>query len=158
MRGNDKVIEVLNRARAQELHAIVQYMTHHYELEDRQYGVLSKRIKGIAIEEMKHAELLAERILFLEGEPTTKFDQAIRKGQSVREILENDRALEEGAVKDYNEFARICAESGDRASQELFEQLILQEENHLDEFETTGDRVDELGASYLARLTGSDGD
>lgn len=154
---NQKVIEVLNTAREQELQAITQYMTHHYELEDVMYGKLAERLKKIAIAEMKHAEKLAERILFLGGTPSTRlFDSNIKKKQSVAELLQNDIALEAGAVKAYNEFARICGEQGDEVSKELFEELAAQEEGHLDEFENTYAFVDKLGAAYLATLTGKE--
>jgi bacterioferritin len=156
---NQKVIDILNQAREQELHAITQYMTHHYELEDVMYGKLAHRLKKIAIAEMRHAEMLAERILFLGGVPSTKLsDSDIKKKQDVAALLQNDIALESSAVAAYNDFARQCGEEGDHVSKQLFENLAGQEEEHLDEFQNTFDFVNNLGPAYLATLTGGNGD
>ena len=100
-----KVIDLLNQARAAELTAILQYMAHHYELEDGDYGKLAKRMKDIAIQEMDHAEQLAERILYLEGVPEYKPDGEVQKGQDIAEMLKRDVALEQGAVEMYNDSA-----------------------------------------------------
>lgn len=154
---NQKVIDILNTAREQELQAITQYMTHHYELEDVMYGKLAERLKKIAIVEMKHAEKLAERILFLGGVPSTKlFDSRIQKKQSVPDLLKNDISLESNAVKTYNDFAVQCATEGDEVSRRLFEGLAAQEEGHLDEFENTLAFVEKLGSAYLAAQTGDE--
>lgn len=149
-----KVIELLNQARARELSAISQYMTHHYELEDQDFGKLAAKLKEIAIAEMKHAEKLAERILFLKGEPTTKPDGQVQKGQEITAMLATDIGLEAEAVKMYNESAVICAAEKDQISKELFEELLRDEEDHLNTFENIKDHVDKLGAPYLATLTG----
>ena len=152
------VIDMLNEARAAELTAILQYMAHHYELEDQDFGKLAKEMKAIAIEEMKHAEELAERILFLEGTPIYQPDQQIMKGQEIAAMLLTDQKLEEKAVEMYNHHAKACAEAGDRVSKDIFEELLAQEEEHLDRFRNIRSHIDKLGASYLATLTGSDGD
>jgi bacterioferritin len=149
-----KVIDLLNQARSRELTAITQYMTHHYELEDADFGKLAKRLKEIAIEEMKHAEDLAERILFLKGEPTTKPDATVKKGQEIPDMLATDIALETQAVKMYNEAAVVCAEERDQVSKQLFEKLLGEEEAHLDTFQNLKGHVDKLGSAYLATLTG----
>src|SRR5512133_1344418 len=108
---NQKVIDILNEAREQELTAVMQYMTHHHELEDQMYGKLAERLKKIAIVEMRHAETLAQRILFLGGQPSTKlWDANIQKGQDVATLLANDIGLETTAVQRYNEYARRCAD------------------------------------------------
>lgn len=152
---NQKVIDVLNQAREQELTAIAQYMTHHYELEDAMYGKLADRLKAIAIVEMRHAEEFAERILYLGGTPSTKlWDTNIKKKQGIPELLENDRGLEAGAIKAYNDYAKICADEGDHVSKQLFEKIAAQEEGHWDEFDNTLDKVNNLGGAYLATLTG----
>jgi bacterioferritin len=153
-----KVIEALNKARASELTAILQYMAHHYELEDTDFGKLAKMLKKTAIEEMKHAEKLAERILFLNGTPTTKPDGEIKKGQEIAEMLTTDIALEKGAIKMYNEAANLCAAEKDQVSKELFDELLAEEEEHFDFFDNTKTHVDKLGAAYLATLAGGGGD
>lgn len=149
-----RVIDLLNAARARELTAITQYMAQHYELEDRDFGKLASKIKDIAIQEMKHAEDLAERILFLQGEPTSKPDAEAKKGQEIAEMLATNIGLENGAIKMYNEAALICAEEKDQISKQLFEKLLGDEEEHLNIFENLKDHVDKLGAAYLATLTG----
>ncbi len=149
-----KVIDLLNAARSRELTAISQYMGQHYELEDQDFGKLASKIKEIAIQEMKHAEKLAERILFLKGEPTSKPDSSILKGQSIEEMLKTDMALEDAAIKMYNDAAVVCAAEKDQISKEIFEELLKDEEEHYNYFENVKDHVDKLGAAYLATLTG----
>ncbi len=149
-----KVIDLLNEARARELTAISQYMAHHYELEDQDFGKLGAKFKEIAIQEMKHAEKLAERILFLKGEPTSKPDGVAQKGQSIEEMLKTNMGLEEQAIKMYNEASTICSAEKDQVSKELFEELLKDEEEHFNYFENVKDHVDKLGAAYLATLTG----
>lgn len=153
---NKKVIDLLNQARAAELGAILQYMAHHYELEDADFGKLAKMFKTTAIQEMKHAEALAERILFLGGPPSFKPDGEVKKGQEIPAMLATDVALEEGAVKMYNDSAKACAEAGDHISKDLFEKLLADEEAHLDEFQNIADHVEKMGAAYLATLTGGE--
>jgi len=153
-KATEKVIDLLNQARASELTAIIQYMAHHYELEDADFGGLAKVLKKTAIEEMKHAEALAERILFLGGAPTTKPDAQTKKGQAIAEMLATDVALEEGAVKMYNASAAACGEALDHVSKALFERLLADEETHLDVFQNIRDHVRDLGDAYLATLTG----
>lgn len=149
-----KVINLLNEARSRELTAINQYMIHHYELEDKDFGKLALKIKDIALTEMKHAEKLAERILFLKGEPTSKPDATPKKGQEILEMLATDMALEAQAVKMYNEAAVICASERDQKSKDLFEELLSDEEKHLNFFENIKNHVENLGEAYIATLTG----
>ena len=149
-----KVINLLNEARSRELTAINQYMIHHYELEDKDFGKVALKIKDIALAEMKHAEKLAERILFLKGEPTSKPDATPKKGQEILEMLATDMALEAQAVKMYNEAAVICASERDQKSKDLFEELLSDEEKHLNFFENIKNHVENLGEAYLATLTG----
>jgi bacterioferritin len=149
-----KVIDLLNAARSRELSAITQYMAHHYELEDQDFGKLAKKMKEIAIQEMKHAEALAERILFLKGEPTSKPDAVAKKGQSIAEMLKTDIALESAAIKMYNEAAVVCAQEKDQISKQLFEKLLGEEEAHLNDFESIKDHLDKMGNAYLATLAG----
>jgi bacterioferritin len=149
-----KVIDLLNEARARELSAITQYMAQHYELADLDYGKLAKKLKEIGIQEMKHAEALAERILFLKGTPTSKPDDVAKKGQKIEEILATDIGLETQAIKMYNEAALVCAQEKDQISKQLFEKLLGEEEAHLNEFENIKDHVDKMGTAYLATLVG----
>ena len=151
---SQKVIDLLNKGRARELTAISQYMSQHYELEDTDFGKLASKFKEIAITEMKHAEKLAERILFLHGEPTSKPDALAKKGQQIPQMLTTNMALEAAAMKMYNEAAMICAAEKDQISKELFEDLLKDEEDHFNYFENTKDHVDKLGAAYLATLVG----
>ena len=153
-KDKSKVIELLNEARARELTAILQYMAQHYELENSDYGKLAKVMKETAIAEMKHAEALAERILWLGGKPTSKPDAEVKKGQKIREMLATDLALESQAIALYNKSALACGEAPDQVSKDLFEKLLGDEESHLDTFQNIKDHVDELGESYLATLTG----
>jgi bacterioferritin len=146
------VIDLLNEGRARELSAILQYLAQHYELEDQGVGKLGEQIKKIGIEEMKHAEALAERILFLNGVPTSKPDVVAKKGEDIPALLKTDIGLEEQAVKMYNEAALTCAAAKDQISKQLFEQLLKDEEEHLDYFQTTLDHVEKLGSCYLATL------
>jgi bacterioferritin len=149
-----KVIDLLNAARSRELGAITQYMAQHYELEDQDYGKLAKKLKEIGIQEMKHAEALAERILFLKGEPTTKPDGIAKKGQSIADMLKTDMALESAAIKMYNEAAVICAAEKDQISKQLFEKLLGEEEGHFNDFENVKDHLEKMGDAYLATLAG----
>jgi bacterioferritin len=149
-----KVIDTLNEARARELTAISQYMSQHYELEDQDFGKLASKFKEIAITEMKHAEKLAERILFLNGVPTSKPDADAKKGQTIQEMLTTDIGLEAGAIKMYNEAVLACQSEKDQKSKDIFESLLGDEEEHLNYFENTKDHVDKLGTAYVATLTG----
>ena len=151
---NKKVIDLLNQARARELGAISQYMIHHYELEDKGYGKLASKLKEIAIAEMKHAEKLADRILFLNGEPLSRPAGEVVKGREITDMLKTDIALESDAIALYNEAAVLCAAQKDQVSKDLFEDLLKDEEEHLNTFENTRDLIGTLGAPYLASLTG----
>src|SRR4030042_2298203 len=121
---NQKVVDLLNKARSAELGAINQYMIHHYELEDKDFGKLSSKIKEIAIVEMKHAEKLAERILFLNGEPTSKPDATFKKGQEIPQMLAMDVALEQQAIQMYTAAAGPCSAEKDQQSHDLCEELL----------------------------------
>jgi len=149
-----KVIDLLNGARSRELTAISQYMSQHYELEDSDFGKLASKLKEVAIAEMKHAEKLADRILFLKGEPTSKPDGVAKKGQQIPEMLTTNIDLEQQAILMYNVASMVCASEKDQISKKLFEELLKDEEGHLNYFENIKDHVDKLGASYLVTLTG----
>ena len=151
---SQKIIDLLNQARSRELSAITQYMAQHYELEDADYGKLAKKLKEIGIQEMKHAEALAERILFLKGTPTSKPDEIAKKGQKIEEMLATDIALETQAIKMYNEAALVCAQEKDQISKQLFEKLLGEEEGHFNDFENIKAHVEKMGSAYLATLVG----
>jgi bacterioferritin len=149
-----KVIEALNAGRSRELGAILQYMAQHYELANDDFGKLAKVLKTTAIVEMKHAEALAERILFLGGTPTSKPMPEVKRGQKIADMIATDMALEEDAVRLYNEAAVVCAENLDHVSKDIFEKLLKEEDAHLDMFQSIKEHIDQLGDVYLTTLTG----
>ena len=126
-----KVIEVLNKARAMELQAIHQYMNQHYNLDNSDYGDLALKVKLIAIDEMRHSEMFAERIKELDGEPTTDPAEKSIKGQKVEIVFPFDAQLEDDTIDQYNQFLAICRDNGDSISAKLFETIIDEEQIHL---------------------------
>ncbi len=150
-----KVIEVLNKARSMELLAIGQYMNQHYGLDDMDYGDMAAKIKLIAVDEMRHAEMFAERIKELGGEPTAELADKVERAQKVDAIFPFDSKLEDDTIADYNEFLLICRENGDSTSMQLFEAVIDEEQIHLNYFDDVGSHIEELGAAYLARIAGT---
>jgi bacterioferritin len=152
-----KIIEVLNRARSMELQAIHQYMNQHYNLANMDYGELAANIKLIAIDEMRHAEQFAERIKELGGEPTTD-SPAVEKGQDVEAIFTFDSTLEDDTIDDYNSFLEICRENGDSTSMKIFEEIIDEELEHFNYFDSIKGHLEKLGAAYLARIAGTPAD
>jgi bacterioferritin len=152
MRGNAKVLEQLNAALSSELTAIVQYMTQSEMCSNWGYAKLAGVTKKRAIEEMKHAETLIERIIFLDGVPQIDVALKPRPGANVPQILEIDLQDEHVAVKDYNLAVQICAELKDDGTRELFERLIKDEERHVDLLESQIHSLGEVGlANYLAQ-------
>ena len=151
----EKVIDVLNKARAMELQAIHQYMNQHYNLDDMDYGEMAAKIKLIAIDEMRHSETSAERIKELGGEPTTEPAGKVEKGQKVEAIFPFDVDLEDGAITAYNQFLLVCRESGDSTSMKLFEAIINDEQVHFNYFDSVSGHIDKLGAAYLAKIAGT---
>ncbi len=151
----EKVIEVLNKARAMELHAIHQYMNQHYNLDDMDYGELAGKMKLIAIDEMRHAEAFAERVKELGGEPTTEAAAKTQKGQAVEAIYPFDANLEDNTIAVYNEFLQVCRENGDSVSMKIFEDIIEEEQLHYNYFDNVGEHIEKLGAVYLAQIAGT---
>jgi len=152
MRGNPKVIAELNAALKEELTAISQYFLHAEMCENWKYGKLARYIKKQSIDEMKHAETLIERILFLDGTPNLTELLHLKVGQNVKEQIENDLQLELNAVEMYNNSVRIAREEGDNASRELFEKLLADEEMHVDWLEAQVHQMKELGYErYLSQ-------
>lgn len=153
-----KVIEALNKARAMELQAIHQYMNQHYNLADIDYGELAANIKLIAIDEMRHAEMFAERIKELGGEPTTDPSDKVTKGQPVETIYPFDAKLEDDTIDIYNQFLLVCRENGDSTTMKVFETIIDEEQEHFNYFDNVREHIEKLGASYLARIAGTPAD
>ncbi|MEJ2040584.1 MAG: bacterioferritin [Desulfosarcinaceae bacterium] len=150
-----KVIDVLNQARAMELQAITQYMNQHYNLDDLDYGELAAKVKLIAIDEMRHAEMFAERIKELGGEPVTGYKGKISKGQKVDKIFSFDATLEDDTIDTYNQFLLVCRENGDSTSQKMFEAIIDEEQIHYNYFDNIFSHIDNLGDTYLAKIAGT---
>ncbi|MBI5244858.1 MAG: bacterioferritin [Elusimicrobia bacterium] len=152
--AKQKVIDALNKARGDELAAVLQYMSQHYALADADYGVVAAPVKLIAIDEMRHAEMLAERIFELGGIPVSEAGQKARKSQSIDEAMDYDMGLEEKAIEDYNEFAGVCIEARDSISAKLMEQIMAEEQIHLNYFQNIDRHIRELGPAYMAQITG----
>jgi bacterioferritin len=144
MRGNDKVIAELNRALREELTAINQYFVHAEMCHNWGYHKLGSYIRKQAIDEMKHAEELIERVLFLDGTPTME-PLALSIGQNVRAQLESDLKLEVGAVAMYNAAIAIARDNGDDQSRDLFSKLLKDEEQHVDWLEAQLHMIKEMG-------------
>ncbi len=153
-----KVVEVLNKARSMELHAIHQYMNQHYNLDDMDYGDLAAKIKLIAIDEMRHAEMFAERIKELGGEPTTDLAAKVEKGQKLEAVFPFDAGLEDGTMDVYNRFILVCRESGDSTSMKLFETIVDEEQAHYNYFDNVNEHIQKLGPAYLAQIAGTPAD
>lgn len=149
------VIDVLNKARALELQAIHQYMNQHYNLDDMDYGDLAGKVKLIAIDEMRHAEMFAERIKELDGEPTAEPAGGVDKGQAVEAIFPFDADKEDEAIDAYNQFLLICRDNGDSTSVKLFESIIDEEQIHFNYFDDVSDHINQLGNTYLAQIAGT---
>ncbi|MHC4551396.1 MAG: bacterioferritin [Planctomycetota bacterium] len=149
------VIEVLNKARAMELQAIGQYMNQHYGLDDADFGELAAKVKLIAIDEMRHAEMFAERIKELGGEPTAEPAGAVTKGQEVEVVFPFDAEQEDEAIAAYNGFLLVCRENGDSISMKLFEDVIEEEQVHFNYFDNVAGHIGKLGPAYLARIAGT---
>jgi bacterioferritin len=152
MQGNPKVIAALNEALREELQAINQYFLHAEMCENWHYDKLGNYIKKQSIDEMKHAEELIERILFLDGVPNLTEPMKLTIGKNVKEQLESDLHLEVEAVGMYNRAVRTCQEAGDNASRELFERLLKDEEAHVDWLEAQIYQIGEIGYErYLSQ-------
>ena len=145
-----KSIELLNRAVADELSAIHQYMYFHFHCDDQGFDLLANLFKKTAITEMMHIEKLAERILFLKGDVKMNPAQEVKAIKTVKEMLVLARKMEEDSAKDYNKWANECAASADAISKQLFEGLVADEETHYDQYDTELDNIARFGASYLA--------
>jgi bacterioferritin len=144
MRGNDQVIAQLNEALREELSAINQYFMHAEMCHNWGYHRLGDYIKKQSIDEMKHAEKLMERILFLDATPKMEY-LPLTIGANVRQQLESDRKLEEKAIAMYNNAIKVAREQGDDHSRELFSTLLKDEEEHIDWLESQLHQIQEMG-------------
>ncbi len=152
MKGNDKIIAALNEGLKSELTAISQYFLHAEMSQNWGYDRLYERTKKESIDEMKHAEKLIERILFLEGTPSMSELFPINVGANVKAQLESDLALELDAVARYNAQIRLCADLGDNTTRELIEELLADEEGHVDFLEAQLHQIGEIGLErYLSQ-------
>jgi bacterioferritin len=150
MKGNEQIITLLNELLADELTAINQYMVHSEMCANWGYQKLHEVTEKRAIVEMKHAEKLIGRLLFLEGQPTVSRLNPIHIGATVEAQLKHDLDAEAGAIKAYNEGVRLCIEAGDHGSRELVEDILEDEEEHLDWLEAQLDQIGQMSLqNYL---------
>jgi bacterioferritin len=142
-------IVLLNNAVADELSAVHQYMYFHFHCDDQGYDLLAGLFKRTAIEEMLHIERLAERVLFLKGEVEMKSSADVEKIHKVDEMLKLARKMEESSTRDYNLWANECAANADSVSKKLFEDLVVDEERHYDQYDTELENLEKFGENYL---------
>jgi len=155
MKGNPKVIEVLNSLLADELTAVNQYMVHSEMCDNWGYEKLHKSIEKRAIDEMKHAEKLIGRILFLEGIPIVSKYNQLHIGAMVPEMFDSDHKAEEDAIKSYNDAIILCGDARDYATKELLETILKDEDAHIDEIEAIQDQIKQMGIQvFLSRQVG----
>ena len=147
---HEKSIELLNKAIADELSAVHQYMYFHFHCDDQGYDLLAGLFKKTAIDEMIHVEVAAERILFLGGDVEMKPAEQTEKIRDVRKMLERAATMEHESAKEYNEWANECSANADSASKRIFEDLVADEERHYDQFQTEMENMDKFGENYLA--------
>jgi bacterioferritin len=144
MKGVQKVLDALNSLLADELTAVNQYMVHAEMCENWGYEKLGKTIQKRAIEEMKHAEKLIGRILFLEGIPIVSDLKKINIGADVPKMFGSDHALENGAIKSYNSAIQLCGDSRDFATREILEGILQDEDKHIDGIEEVQDQIRQM--------------
>jgi bacterioferritin len=147
---HEKSIELLNKAVADELHAVHQYMYFHFHCDDQGYDLLALLFKKTAVQEMMHVERLAERILFLKGDVEMGVKAKIEKLRDVKEMLKMAAKMEEDSAKEYNIWANECSANADSVSKKLFEDLVLEEETHFDQYDTELENMAKFGENYLA--------
>lgn len=143
-------IDLLNKAIADELTAVHQYMYFHFRCDDQGYDLLANLFKRTAIEEMLHIEMIAERVLFLKGEVELKASSDVKKIHDVEEMLKTGAAMETSSINDYNMWANECARNADSVSKKLFETLVEDEERHFDQYDTELENMHKFGDKYLA--------
>ena len=155
MKGSAKVIDTLNSLLADELTAINQYMVHAELCENWGYGKLGEKIQKRAIEEMKHAEKLIGRIVFLEGIPIVSELRKMSIGAEVPKMFASDHELEAGAIKSYNAGIVVCGDAKDYATREVLEHILTDEDRHIDGIEEVQDEISQMGIQvFLSTQTG----
>jgi bacterioferritin len=151
MKGDPKVIEYLNKGLRSELTAVSQYWIHYRMLDNWGFKDLAKKWREESIEEMRHADKFTVRILFLEGFPNMQVLDPLHIGQNIKEILDCDLAAEHGARSLYQEAATYCASVKDYVTRDLFEELMADEEGHIDFLETQLDLVAKVGVELYSQ-------
>ncbi len=147
---HEKSVELLNAAVGDELLAVHQYMYFHFHCDDQGYDMLAQLFKKTSIEEMQHVEMLAERILFLDGEVKMELAGEVQEVHDVPEMLKIAAGMEESSVQDYNQWANECSANNDSASKQLFERLVNDEERHFDQYDDELENLSKFGSDYLA--------
>ncbi len=158
MKGSEKVIEYLNKSLRHELTAVNQYWLHYRLLDDWGYGKLAKKEREESIEEMQHADKLIERIIFLEGHPNLQTLDPLLIGENLKEVLECDLKAELSARALYTEARKVCREEDDYVSMQLFEELLNDEEGHIDYIETQLDLLEKIGPENYGQLQANSAD
>jgi bacterioferritin len=159
MKGDAKVVQLLNRVLRKELTGINQYFVHSKMCENWGYLVLARHARTESLDEMRHADRIMDRILFLEGTPNMAEMDKLLIGKDVRQQLENDLALEDAALKVLGPGIEICNQAGDHASRELLEHIIVEEEDHVDWIESQLHQIKEMGyENYLTLQVGDGGE
>jgi len=149
MKGEQKVIKALNSLLADELTAINQYMVHAEMCENWGYNKLGEAIQKRAIEEMKHAEKLIGRILFLEGTPIVSELRKMHIGADVPKMFASDHVLESDAIKAYNSAIKLCGDAKDFATREILESILSDEDKHIDGIEEVQDQIKQMGVQVF---------
>ncbi len=145
-----KSIELLNKAVADELSAVHQYMYFHVHCDDQGYDLLANLFKRTAIDEMLHIETISERILFLKGDVEMKASTEVQKIHDAKDMLKLATKMETESAKDYNNWANECAQNADSVSKKLFETLVEDEERHFDQYDNEMENLRKFGNNYLA--------
>jgi bacterioferritin len=158
MKGKKEVIDILNEALKLELGAVNQYWLHYRLLENWGYTKLAKKERAESIEEMQHADKLVVRIIFLEGFPNLQYIAPLMIGQNVKEVLECDLKGEHLARDLYTKGREVCRKHEDYVSMQLFEELLKDEEGHIDFLETQLDLLDKIGAQNYGQLQADSAD
>lgn len=146
----EKSIELLNKALGDEIAAILQYMYFHFHADDQGFDPLAALFRQTAIQEMLHAERIGERILFIKGEVRMAPSAEVELITDPRGMLAKAKALEADAIRSYNLAANECSANADSASKRLFEDLVMEEEVHLDQFEVQEENIARYGEQFLA--------
>ncbi len=133
--SKQKIIEALNKDISEELAAIIQYMQHHYMAEGMESPPIIELFRKISIDEMKHAEILAERVSYLGGEPTTTLSK-VKKGGNLKKMIKDDLDSEHETIKRYKDHIKLCEDSNDPVTRLMLEQILTDEEKHADTWQT----------------------